>query len=111
MNSTSGSDALASGLGILFALAFYGAILALVIAIYYKIVSKAGYPGWYALLMLIPCVNFILLIMFAFQEWPIERELKQWRASGGGGAYPRYGQQYPPQYPPTGSPYDPPPQG
>src|SRR5690242_19674616 len=86
----------AAGIGVLALIFIYGAILAFTLFIYYKIASKAGYPGWYAFLMLIPCANLVFLIMFAFQEWPIERELKQWRASGGGGAYPRYGQQYTP---------------
>lgn len=48
-------------------------ILVVTLVINWRIVSKAGYPGWYSLGMLIPLVNLILLIMFAFVEWPVER--------------------------------------
>lgn len=51
-------------------------IVVLSIVIYWRIASKAGYPGAYSLLMLVPLVNLIVLIMFAFTEWPIERQLK-----------------------------------
>lgn len=51
-------------------------IVVLSIVIYWRIASKAGYPGAYSLLMLIPLVNLIVLILFAFTEWPVERELK-----------------------------------
>ena len=39
------------------------------------ICTKAGFPGWYSLAMLIPCVGFLLLFFLAFAEWPafIER--------------------------------------
>ena len=69
-----------------------GFIFALVI--YWRIFSKAGYSGARSLLMLIPIVNLIIVIMFAFAEWPIQRELKQLRQAGGG-----FPQQYPPQAP------------
>lgn len=86
MNS---SDAFAFGsMGVI--VLFYIVIFALVMAIYWKIVSKAGYPGWYALGMLVPCLNLVLIIMFAFVEWPIERELNYLRSQQGYQPYPRY---------------------
>ena len=36
------------------------------------------------LLMLIPLVNIIILCIFAFSEWPIQKELREARARGGG---------------------------
>jgi hypothetical protein len=53
--------------------------------IYWRIAVKAGYPGAMSLLLLIPLANFVVLIMFAFSEWPIEVQLKALR---GGSAPP-----------------------
>lgn len=39
----------------------------------WRIVSKAGYAGAWALLLFVPVVNVIALIAFAFSEWPLER--------------------------------------
>jgi hypothetical protein len=50
------------------------------VIVQWRIASKAGYPGAYSLLMLIPLVNVVVLILFTFTEWPIERRL----AAGGG---------------------------
>jgi uncharacterized membrane protein YhaH (DUF805 family) len=35
-----------------------------------KILHKAGYSGWWTLLMIIPLVNIIALWCFAFAKWP-----------------------------------------
>ena len=75
--------------------------LAFGIIVQWRIAAKAGYPGALSLLMLIPIVNFVVLLMFAFSEWPIERAL---RGNGPGGYAP------PPAYvPPGGGGYVPPP--
>ena len=58
-------------------------LLVLQIIICWKIASKAGYNGALSLLMFIPLVNFIIILIFAFGEWPIEAQL---RAARGGGA-------------------------
>jgi uncharacterized membrane protein YhaH (DUF805 family) len=47
----------------------------------WRIAEKAGYSGPLSLLMLIPFVNYIMLLIFAFSEWPIETRLKT--VSGG----------------------------
>jgi len=64
-------------------LAAYGIFLIIVvvvtIVIYWRIASKAGYPGAYSLLMLVPLVNLVILLIFAFTEWPIEREVRALR--------------------------------
>jgi hypothetical protein len=65
-------------------------------------------------LMLVPGVNFIMLIILAFSEWPIQRENAMLRAqlagAGAAGAYPggAYASAAPPTYgaqlPPPGTP-------
>ena len=47
----------------------------------WRIVSKAGFPGVLSLLFLIPMVNIIMLFVFAFMKWPIERELEKIKAA------------------------------
>jgi hypothetical protein len=39
----------------------------------WRIASKAGYPGALSLLLVIPIVNIILIWLFAFSRWPVER--------------------------------------
>jgi len=39
---------------------------------YVLIIRKAGYSGWWVLIMLIPLVNFIMLWVFALARWPVE---------------------------------------
>jgi heme/copper-type cytochrome/quinol oxidase subunit 2 len=43
---------------------------------YWRIFSKAGYPGALSLLMLVPLANLILFIWFAFADWPVVRQAK-----------------------------------
>lgn len=42
----------------------------------WKIAVKSGFGGPLSLLMLIPLVNIVIFLMFAFTEWPMERELR-----------------------------------
>jgi hypothetical protein len=62
---------------------FVLAMIALGIVIYWRIAAKAGYPGAMSLLMLVPLVNIILLVLFAFGEWPIERQLRALQSGAG----------------------------
>ena len=39
----------------------------------WRIVSKAGFAGALALLGLVPLVNIVMLWVFAFVRWPIEK--------------------------------------
>ena len=68
----------------------------------FMIVKKSGYNPWLSLLILVPIVNFIMLIIFAFSEWPVVKEVRALRAQLGGG-YPPAGYP-PPGYPPAGPP-------
>ncbi len=38
-----------------------------------RILNKAGFSGWLSILGLIPFINLICLWIFAFVEWPAER--------------------------------------
>ncbi len=51
------------------------AIIAFAIFIWWKIFVKAGYSGTLGLLMLVPIANLVVLLILAFGEWPILREL------------------------------------
>lgn len=39
----------------------------------WKICSKAGYSGWWSLLMLVPLANLGLLYFLGFSQWPLQR--------------------------------------
>jgi amino acid transporter len=50
-------------------------LLVVVLAVFsiyvnYRIVDKAGYNGWWALLMILPLVNLVMIWVFAFKPWP-----------------------------------------
>ena len=55
------------------------------IFIWWKIFAKTGQSGALSLLMLIPVVNFIMILILAFSEWPVEKELKLLKSSSGSG--------------------------
>lgn len=40
---------------------------------FWRIARKAGFPGALSLLLLIPLLNIIMIWVFAFVEWPIEK--------------------------------------
>ncbi|MGA3352118.1 MAG: hypothetical protein ABSD85_02900 [Acidimicrobiales bacterium] len=88
----------------------------------FKVLPKVGYSRWLALLMIIPVVNLVMILIFAFSDWPVDKELRNYRQSGLGrppqGGYPAppwpgqppspYGSGAP-QYP--APPWPPPPAG
>ncbi len=89
------------------------AIVALVsvvftVLIYFMIFKRTGMNPWLSLLMLVPLANFVMLIILAFTEWPIQRELNALRAQAGGRTYPGAGYAAAPP-PPYGSQLPPPP--
>jgi len=47
--------------------------LTVIIVPCWRIVSRAGYSGAWSLLALVPLLNVILLWVFAFVRWPIEK--------------------------------------
>ena len=44
---------------------------------FWKIFTKAGFPGWWSLSMLIPLLGIFVLFYLAFAEWPIQREFNK----------------------------------
>ena len=49
-------------------------ILATVIIVpFWQLFSKAGYSGWFSLLMVLPLINLIALYVLAFSDWPALR--------------------------------------
>lgn len=52
-------------------------VLLIFILVWWSIFAKAGYSGARSLLLFIPLVNIIIFLIFAFGEWPIQRDLDQ----------------------------------
>lgn len=82
--SSSGSDAAAGMLAGLGALGLVGGIVAFIVGLavmvfsFYvgaKIIYKMGYNPWLVLLQLIPLAGLIMVLYFAFAEWPVHKEL------------------------------------
>jgi len=72
------------------ALIFFLIFFVILVGIYYLIIKKTGYNPWLSLLILIPGIGgLIIIIMLAFTEWPIQREVRELRVrlGGGGGGY------------------------
>ena len=73
------------------------ACLAFIIFLFWRIFSKAGYPGAMSFLLLIPAVgSLIVLCILAFGQWkviPLSSVVV---------APPNYPPAYPPNYPPVG---------
>ena len=53
------------------------AMLILFFFVWFNIFKKSGHSGWLALLLIVPLVNLITLLWFAFSEWPVQKKLKE----------------------------------
>jgi hypothetical protein len=53
------------------------AVSILKLVVFCKIYSRAGYPWAMGFLMLIPVVDAIMMLILAFSEWPIQKQVKQ----------------------------------
>ena len=40
----------------------------------WRIVQRAGFSGGWSLLLFVPLVNVIALWVFAFMEWPVQKQ-------------------------------------
>ena len=81
-----------AGLGILVFVYLAFAVIGIIAAV--KVVTKAGYSGWWVLVCFVPFVGTVFVLIFAFSTWPVTRELETLRAQVvGSGAYGpgRYG--------------------
>jgi hypothetical protein len=75
-----------------FGIVIWLSVLILTALVFCKIFSKAGYHWAMGLIMLIPIGNLVMLLILAFGEWPIQRQLRAYQQ----------GMQTPP---PAGQPY------
>lgn len=39
-----------------------------------RIVQKAGYSGWWVVVLVVPFLNLVMLVVFAFSDWPLSRD-------------------------------------
>jgi hypothetical protein len=39
-----------------------------------RVVRRVGFSSWWGLLAAVPLINIIALWVFAFRDWPIEKE-------------------------------------
>jgi uncharacterized membrane protein YhaH (DUF805 family) len=72
----------------MYELSMWHVILGLVLVVVFlwltaRVLAKAGYSGWWCLILLVPLVNIIMVWVFAFSSWP---RLKDQPAAGGGGS-------------------------
>ena len=56
------------------------AFFAFSVFIWVRIMGKTGHSGWLGLLMFVPIANFVMLLVLAFGEWPVHRELADARS-------------------------------
>jgi Protein of unknown function (DUF2510) len=52
-----------------------------------KVVTKAGYSGWWVLISFVPFVGLVFLLIFAFSQWPVLKEVEMLRSQQMGGSY------------------------
>ena len=55
------------------------AILAFALVVWGKIFAQAGYSPWLGLTLVVPLVNLIVFLWFAFSKWPVRAELERLR--------------------------------
>jgi hypothetical protein len=57
-------------------LLIYAFFFVIAIVAWVKIISKAGYSGWWVLIGFVPLVGAIMFLVFAFSKWPIQQRLE-----------------------------------
>ncbi|MCE5186651.1 MAG: hypothetical protein LLF76_11055 [Planctomycetaceae bacterium] len=84
MNSC-GPEAVApiwAGCVAIFAIVVGLCVLVITVLAFCKIFGKAGYPWALGLIVLVPLGNIIMLLVLAFSEWPIQRQLRECQRGG-----------------------------
>ncbi len=64
-------------------LAVVVAVWLLFLVAYVRIIQRAGYSGWWILIGLVPIVNVVMFLVFAYSRWPVQRENDELRARFG----------------------------
>lgn len=74
-------------IGLIFLMIMMGMIIGVLVTVipFWKICSKAGFPGALSLLMLVPVANIILPFYIAFADWPALRQARPGQAPMGPG--------------------------
>lgn len=54
---------------------FYISLLVFTLWMQARLLQKAGYAGWWTLVTLIPLFNLVMMYVFAFHKWPVERQM------------------------------------
>lgn len=67
-----------AGLGVILFIYLALAVVGIVAAV--KVVTKAGFSGWWVLIAFVPIVGTIFVLIFAFSTWPVTREVQRLRA-------------------------------
>ena len=57
----------------LIALVIVALIALAIVAVFGRILNRAGYSRWWLLTMVVPLLNLIMLWVFAFAVWPVAR--------------------------------------
>jgi hypothetical protein len=47
------------------------------VAVFGRIVNRAGYSRWWLVAMLVPVLNLVMLWIFAFADWPVSKPREQ----------------------------------
>ncbi len=71
----------AAGLGGSVGVAVAVAVSLLMLIPYVMIIRKAGWSGWWILVSFVPVVNLVMFLVFAFAEWPVQRDLRAARTA------------------------------
>jgi uncharacterized membrane protein YhaH (DUF805 family) len=65
------------GTWLLIALVILVLIVWAFVAVFGRILNRAGYSRWWLLTMLVPVLNLIMLWVFAFANWPVTKSRGQ----------------------------------
>mgnify|MGYP005854129737 CR=1 FL=1 len=49
-------------------------LIAILVLVFGPVVKKAGFSRWWSLILLLPLINLIMIWVFAFMEWPAEKD-------------------------------------
>jgi hypothetical protein len=60
------------GIGI-WELIIIAVLIVIPVLIFGPVVRKAGFSRWWSLLLAVPLINLIMIWVFAFMEWPAEK--------------------------------------
>ena len=52
-------------------------IVGIAVAGWWKIFSRAGYPGFLGLLIFVPIVGFVAFLWLAFLPWPVQDKVRE----------------------------------